>query len=470
MWFLFACTDPDPELARREWMRQLLIDENQPWIAREPDAVAAKFAKMDADVYDFMRGTTGYWYAQLAVPGERPPTAFLDDPDAASILLVGDPHIENLGTCLAGEEPTLADADPQAPLTIEAVDLDGSGFGPWVMDPRRASMALGHLASSLPGCDEACVDAVAGALAAGFADEVLAQAAGEPPFDAGTEDATDGAYVTDLYARARAAGLEQEALAEWTVIQADGRFLERTGGLDDGYDGVLSLTVEESTQLDRLLTAWESPPEGFRRLDAVRRYGAGVASLPAVRYYVLYDFGDDSRQDDRLLQLREVVDPPTWPGTLAPPLYASNAERIEAVTRTLWSRPDADVRMAGLQDGAMTFKLTTLSGWFQTFDHETIAGPWLQGDASEADLQALATRIGRLLAAAQARGATAEGRPALEVLVAELDGRRDEWVAELSAQVRPDVERLRADAELFASARELYGPLLGAETLSDDLP
>lgn len=469
MWFLLACTEPDADTARREWMRQVLVDENRAWLARDPDAVAAKFAKMDGDVYDFLRGTAGFWYAQLARPGERLETAFLRDPDALAVPVVGDPHLENFGTCLPGEEPDPGAAEPASALTIEAVDLDAASFGPWVLDPRRAALSLGYLASNLPGCDADCVRAVAGALATGFVDEVEAQAEGAPPADA-ADEALGGVFTAALRAEAREAGVDQEALVEWTTITVDGRRFRLDDRLDADGDGLLALNEEERAQVDRLFAAWSAAPGGARVLDAARRHGAGVASMPAVRYYVLYDRGDDALDDDRLVQFREVVDPPALPGAPSPPLHDSNAERVEAVAATLWSRPDADARLDGLADGAMTFKATTLSGWFQTFAHEDLGRLWLGGDAGEADVLDLAYGLGRLLAAAQARGATPEGRPASDVLAGELAGRRDAWIAELSGQVAGDVERLRADAALFAEALELHGPWLGAETLGDDLP
>lgn len=277
-------------------------------------------------------------------------------------------------------------------------------------------------------------------------------------------------YVEALRADAREAGAEQEALADWTTITADGRRFRLDEGLDADGDGLLAPSASERAQVDRLLASWSTAPEGARILDVARRHGAGVASLPALRYYVLYDRGDDGSADDRLLQLREVVDPPALPGAPAPPRFDSNADRVESAARTLWSRPDADVRMEGLSDGAMSFKLTTLSGWLQTFSHEDIGRLWFGGDAGEADLQELATGLGRLLAAAQARGTTPEGRPALDVLAGELEGRRDIWIAELSGLVLGDVERLRADAALFAESLKRHGPLLGADALTGDLP
>ena len=90
--------------------------------------------------------------------------------------------------------------------------------------------------------------------------------------------------------------------------------------------------------------------EGEPVIDVARRYGMGVASLPAVRYALLFDLGDDSPDDDAMLFLREVVDPPAPPGRLpsVPLLFDSNAARAEQaapllarIAETLAAPPDA---------------------------------------------------------------------------------------------------------------------------------
>lgn len=470
---LLACVAPDPEAARRERLRAALVDENLVWVARDPDRVAEKFAKMDGDVYDFLRGSAGFWWADLARPDlARAPTAFLRDPRAATLLIVGDAHLENWGTALGAEEPSLADADPAAPLLLEPMDLDAAGFGPWTLDTRRTALALAQVAAGLYGCDDACVEAVVAAYAGAAVEEIAAQAAGADPVDARAEDDADGRFVAELREGARADGVEQAALAELTVLDGVTRRFDLDAGLDADGDGLLAPTAAEAAQVERLLAAWTDRPAGFRALDAARAFGKGVASLPAWRYYVLWDQGDASPLDDRVLQLREVADPPALPGI---PLHAAagfddGPARVTEAARRLWSTPDADPLHVGLADGPVTFKLTTESGWYQTFDHEAPYGPFLTGDAELADLTGLAARLGRLHAAALARGGTAEGEDALPVLVAELDGRGEAFVAERVRDAFTDRARLEADAALFHDALVRHGPLLGAETIPGYAP
>ena len=468
---LIACAAPDDEAARREWMRTLIVDENLVWTGRDPDLLAAKYATMAADPYDFYRGTVGFWWADQARPvSRRSRTTFLTTPAASQVLVLGDGHIENWATCLPGLEPDPNELDPAAALTLEPIDLDAATFGPWLLDVRRALVGIAYVVD-LIGCDDACVDATAAAFAGAYATEIVAQEAGEAPFDAATEDATDGYWVEDLRDGRRDDGMEGEALADRTEVVDGVRRFALDEALDSGGDGVLAVTDAERALVDAVLRRWTRAPAGFRALGAARRFGQGVSSQPALRFYVLWDRGDDGLDDDRLLQVREVIDPPTAPGTPLSPvgLWDSNAARIEGVAWALWSRPDADALMSGVDLDGQTFKITTVTGWSDTFDHTDFVGPWRTGEADEDDLARFAARLGRLHAAAHARGLTADGSSALPVIAADLDGDVEGFVEELVRDARPDVARLVADAALFADALRFYGPLLGVEQIEEDL-
>lgn len=468
---LLACASPGPLAARAAWIQERLTEDNRWWLTRSPSLVETKYARMDADVYDWMRGTAGLFLADGLRPDpDRAPTAFLVDPDAAAVLVVGDPHVENLGTCLPGAEPDPGvAADGELPL--EWVDLDGAAYGPWTVDTRRAALGIALVADAIEGCD-GCVDRAVDAFARAYAAEIVAQGEGRG-WAAAAETEHEGAVVADLRAGARADGSIGAELDEYTVVEADERGigvrrLARDERLAEDGDGVLALRAREEAQLARLLAVYDAPPD-FRVLDAARLYGKGVASLPATRYLVLWDTGHDGLEDDRLLALREVIDPPTVDG-MVPGLgavYRDNAERIEAVATTLWSRPDADARLDGIADGATAFKATTVSGWFQTFDHADVPRLFAVGVAADSDLDAFAATVGRALAAAHARGTTLDGAPSLPVIAGDLaaGGGADTLAEERVRDAAADLETLHADHALFRALRADVGPLLGAEAL-----
>jgi len=450
---LLACASPDPEAARAARLRDWLRDDAAPWRGRDPSLLVDKLDVMAADPYDFMRGTTGWYWAELARPDpDRAPTAFLADPRAWSVLLVGDPHLENLATCLPGPEPDPGTDPVDTPLLLEPVDLDAATFGPWTLDPRRAAAALALVGARLDGCDAACVDEVSTALGEAYAATILA-----PP-DTPLAWDTSGRVLAELAARAHAEGTVLAELADATEVDGDSRRLRRD-------DEALELSDEEAAQLARLLADWSARPAGFRPLDAVRRLGSGVSSRPATRYGVLWDLGDPDWADDRLLNVREVVEPPVLPGAPASPGWPTLADRVDALPGLLWSRRDADVLYGAAEDGAQTFKLTAWSGWTQAPDHGDLAAEWLTGGIDAADLQATAATVGTLLARAHSRAplAGAEDVGGAEVIAGELDGRVDTWVAELVRDARADAERIEADHALFLGLRERHGPLLGMD-------
>jgi len=481
MWFLAlaSCAAPGPLAARAAWIQEQLTADNAYWLTRSHARVEDKYATMAADPYDWMRGSNALFLADQVQPDpERPATRFLTVPDAASVLTIGDPHLENLGTSLPGEEPDPNDATAvaaTAPMPLEWVDLDAAAFGPWTFDTRRAALALALVADGAEGCPE-CVESVASALAYGYADEIEARAAGEAGWPADGEDIGEGALVASLRATAREDGLVSAELDSFTVVEPDAngvgrRRLALDAEVDDQGDGVLALTSGDAARLERVLAAWtEGRPDGFRVLDAARQYGKGVASLPATRFVVLWDRGGADLDDDRLLNIREVADAPSvdgvYPGLGA--VYDDNADRIAAVTEAFRTRPDADVRAGAVRDGAAAFKTTSLSGWFTTFDHGDIARAVILKLATPDDLAALGESVGRALAGAHARGTTLDGAPSLGVIADDLaaGGGPDAFADERVRDATTDLATLRADLSLFQTLLDRSGPLLGAEILA----
>ena len=466
-----ACAPVSPDQARTAFLRDTLTADNAIWLGRDTDLLAGKYAKMAADSFDFMRGTSALFYADLSRPDpSRPETRFLTVPEAGSILLAGDPHPENFGAGLPGEEPALGQT-AEASIDIELDDLDGSAFGPYLLDVRRGALGVAVLASHLDGCAEACVAAGVEAFATAYVEEIQAlssDANGGVRTSARSAACTgdDGRMVADLCGAAASDGARGEVLASYTTVESGVRHIVLDEQVDDAGKGILPLTPDEDAQLSRLLASWTARPADFRELDRARRFGSGVASFPAVRYVVLWDHGADTGDDDHLVSIREVIDPPNPPGRSAavPVLFDSNAARIEQVAWLLWSRRDADARMAGLADGASTFKVTTWSGYVQGFNHSDLEAGWASGDYDVRDLQGLASRNGRTLAASHARGLTSEGASSLDAIQQDLGEDGALFVEERVADASRDLARSAADLALFQQALDAFGPLLGAET------
>ncbi|MEQ1506322.1 MAG: DUF2252 family protein [Myxococcota bacterium] len=460
---LVGCADPDD--ARTAWLVDALVTDNAVWRSRDPSLLATKYQEMAEDRYDFLRGTLGVWFRDLEAGGAGSrPTAFLNDPEAATVLIIGDPHPENLGTMWPGDGPGPTREDDPPQLLLEFNDFDAAQFGPYLLDVRRAMIGLGEILDQ-SGCDPACRAPVLAAEAAGWFDEITAIDAGERPFDPTLTSPSGGptlapgtSPVIDPYVeRVVEDGLGRETLDD---ALDHGRFVI-DAALDDDGDGQLALTDDEAAQADRLIAQYPWPP-GARIHDVARRYGVGIASLPAVRYVIAWDRGDDEEDDDELLQLREVVDPPPVPVPVGWPsaLFDDDASRSVIAAQTAWSRPDADARLAGLTDGPMAFKAQTWSSFHASLDHGALADALAEG--SDADRAAFGALLGRQLGATHARSITSTGGPALPPVIRDLGGRRDRFVDERLDEVERDLTRLAADHARFRGALRDYGPLLGA--------
>lgn len=449
MWWLAACAPVDPEAARLAWLEETFVRADAPWLARDPDLLAAKYARMSADPYDFLRGALPVFAAdRRRLVGERSETAFLGAPAASAILLFGDAHPENLASVVT--------AGPR--VGFEVVDLDAAAYGPWTFDLARAAQAVALFGGD--GLDDAGRDAAVAALAAGYADELDRLAAGEAP------SAPSGRLASAAVAEAAIEGPAREEHAARTL----GGQLVTDAALDDTGAGTLRLDAEDTVRAARLFAALAAIRPGFRPLDVARRYGQGVASMPALRYVVLYDLGGDGDADDDLLQLRETVDPVPPPGIGDTAGFADQGDRIVSATAWLQATPDADPNLAALTDGAQTFKVRSASSWYVAdVEHTAVQADLARGDLAAVDVADLAAFLGRRIADGHARAPTADGADALPVLLADLDGRVDLLCDELVAGARRDRETLLADFARFQVLLADRGPWLGAERLVEDV-
>jgi uncharacterized protein (DUF2252 family) len=440
-----------PEAFRRAWLVDTLTDDNRVWEGRW-DALAEKYAAMAEDPYDYMRGSLAVFLRDLDRPGTgRAPTAFVSVPGSAAVLLVGDPHPENVGTFLPGEGP--GPTAGEVPLRLEFNDFDGAGFGPYLVDVRRGVLGLLVLLDAA-GYPRPALEEAARAFTEAYVTE-LEQVA-TTGVGTGPAVPTDRGIVVDhLWTDVTEEGVTREQLVEATEVVGSGRRFR------PGAPELLSLDAEQHAQLDHLLSRWPAP-DGFRVLDVARRESAGIASLPALRYVVAWDRGAPGPEDDELLQLREVVDPPVLPDSWAIPAgsFDDNPARLVAAAQLLWSRPDADVRLGGVADGAQGFKTQTWSSFQESLDHNKALRD-LEALRTD-DALALARVLGGVLGGAHARTVTHELEPALPALWTDLRGRTDAFVDERVADALPDLDRTLADHALFVSALDTFGPLLGA--------
>lgn len=457
---LLAGCSGDPTLGHRAaWLQQALVDENLYWMNRDPALLADKYARMARDPYDFMRGTAGVFLLDLARPGtERTATAFLGSRDAAEVLLVGDPHPENIGTTRV---------QGTSRITLEVVDLDGAAYGPWILDLRRAAVGIGVLSTSLGACGDVCQEQAVVALARGYLEGL------EDPEGVDPQAEDTGPMPKRRVEEATEEGLERKRLEQSTVLHEDGsRSFLFDEALSPEGAGVLPLDEADAAQLERLLERYAELPQapaGMRVLDTGRRYGTGVASLPAPRYVVLYDRGDEGPDDDGMFELREIRDPPELPFLVnpTPGLWEDNGDRLVSASEEVWSRTLADPRYAGPCDGELCFRAATWSSWYQEIDHIKAWEEWSVGDSTA--FAGMALCMGRVVGRAHGQGRTLQGEPTGEVVLLdiELGGGVEALQDELWSHYQADLAQQEVDYALFLELLASEGPLLGVQDLSE---
>ena len=145
---------------------------------------------------------------------------------------------------------------------------------------------------------------------------------------------------------------------------------------------------------------------GLTLKGASRRFGAGVSSLPFLRYYVLLEGETTSLDDDLLVEVKEVRDPPAYPAELSlfpTRPFLHNAERIVTLTRELQEFIDEDALLGFAAEGAASFRIRSLTEHQKDIKLQSIADDFAAGDLSVADLLLFAEKSGRLLACSHAR-------------------------------------------------------------------
>ena len=459
---LAACSDVNTDY-RAAFVQQVLVDDNRLWLYRDAPKVGDKFQVMADDRYNFMRGSAALHFADLARPtAASPATAFLNQPEATTVLLFGDPHPENATVCRASPS---AD-EPEPVLTVEFVDLDAAGYGPWTLDLRRAALGHATMLADLPGCDADCWEPAVMALSAGYRAGLEPGAVVSMADENGDDHDQWGSWFADLFEEALEEGEEQKKVNKYAPEDDSG---ERAFLFGEDTS-LVPLTADEERVLD-ILTARMALPPGYRRLTASRRLGSGVSSQAAMRYVVLWDVGSDGPEDDALMQMREVIDPPVFPGRPAASLgaFADNHTRVVSAARQLWSRPDADPLHVGAVVDGLSWKAVSWTSYFQDVEHGKVLEEWEEGKITAEDLALLGADLGRVLGASHARTLTIDGLDARTVIQDDIEagGGGTALDDEVLRLARHDLSRMHADYEIFLSLLETEGPLLGAENLLD---
>ena len=353
--------------------------DNSLWLSSRRAMLAAKFCKMAGSTpacltfgassglmsdlpsrdnpYNFMRGTVGLFYEDIARIGTYPrfPTQMLNSPNAAQVMLIVDPHPENMGTAFRQNVDTRGIVLPED-FTLEWFDFDAARYGPYTLDLRRAALGLAAYGRSVRACDNRCMGKMADGMTRTYINTLASIARGEA-----APSPQPGTIIEALVKKAIRDGDALEKLVENTVAGSDFTRLKFSGR---PFDGLVQPTPAEWRDIQRLADQYKAKrsTETLELLDAARRYGQGVSSRPAPRYIMLWRRSFASGATETfMLNVRMVIDPAFMPDLplRVNGLFQSNVERLHTVSTRLWSTAYTDRNFEALRLGPTTYKALT---------------------------------------------------------------------------------------------------------------
>ncbi len=435
-------------------------------IRTRPALIAGKWSVMSNAPIDFFRGTLPIYgddwsKGVLAIGSSR---FMLDAPLVPS---VGDTHPENFGTMRA----------PDGTYALEPNDFDSADRAPYLWDLRRLAAGMAFAARAANSDDSTAQRTtaahsrdIARAAVVAYLEAIRSTVAGNPIGRIG--EPQTGAILSDLFARSHRDEAARAELPEYTKLNGGVRTLIR-GVIDpstpDNAFGDLpadALAALPETISDYRATLINPPdPAYFTVLDAVREFGAGVASWQKVRAIILVRGPTDDPSDDVLLELKELTDSEIA-GLYPPGRYADDVDsRVIEAARAAWDRPDAE-------------PLWGVSSWLgincqiknETESFKTIRVAKMVGELGTVQaLTDLATTLGQLVArvhTTRVQGVTDGANAIWRMIGTDPNGFEDEQadVADTYAAEMLD------DQERFRRALAKLGPTLGIPFDPADAP
>ena len=433
---------------REDFIVNTLAVDNYVYAQRDPELVALKFRKMQRDPYIWLRGTAAVWWHDATDPGEARATTAFGSPAASRVLLVADPHPENLGSFRASD----------GAMVVDWNDFDAAGYGPFEVDVRR--LAAGLIIASHDAADPASAATVDPAYAAelarrvavGYAAQITALAAGTAPVPVTTGAAK---YLDKLIAKAIENGDAGKDLIDTTEV-VDGVRVFLTGDLDPvGDDGVIETRQTSIDPITRdVLARGLAPylaehPELGTVISFARAYGSGVSSYAVPRYLALLTGPTAVAGDDHILEIKEERDGVIIHGV--PELVAAEwdnpALRVVDAQHRLQLRRDADPLLGAIDVAPLAWRIHDHASYQRGVNYDDLGA--LAIDASKQDqVTDLAEVFGGLLARAHGLALTEDGVLGWTV-IAPLLGDGTGFADEVTTFATADAQQTIADWQML---------------------
>lgn len=441
------------ERSRKATVVSALASADEALIRARPKLCARKYERMASTPFLFFRGNLPL-YARDWEAGEVGRSVA----DEVLVPSAGDAHPENFGTLLSADG-----------FRLEHNDLDAAERWPSTWDLRRLTAGVVLFARTSPSDDPTLPGRAADAARAvveAYADGVAAHAAGAArvPISSGMGG---GPLVEDLFAKSEDDRATSSALADLSLVESGVRRLRRGGvEADDPLHQLRDLPPAVVAAIPAAVDRWaQSVPSAPAReartvLDVAREVGSGVSSLPRVRILVLLRGASDAPDDDWILELKELSDPPLLPRARPQPAADDAGARVMVLGRTLWSTTDADPSW-----GVTTLVGLPLQGKPRTTGARSVRLSRLAGKSGTPDaLVGLARVLGGVLARSHA--ASSELRDVASAIAID----RDRFVQGETDTALSLAARVQEDHALFRAALDELGPRLGVPVGDDDAP
>ncbi|WP_166640465.1 DUF2252 family protein [Amycolatopsis sp. SID8362] len=334
------------------------------------DELTLRTQALASSAWAFFRGTSPLYYRDL---GELPPSAYATA--GGDVWLTGDAHLENTG----------ADRGADNVEQFAINDTDDAWRGSWTWDLRREAVSI-VLAGRADGRSASQIATDVDTFVAEYAQWI-------GKFHGTNDEATwrlTAGNTSDLVGDlidASAADKRADLVAKWT-----------TGGHFKADPELQTVSAATRTQLVDAVAAYRTTAgQPLKASEAVvkdvrRRTGAGTGSLGRFRWYVLVEGDTTSSSDDRVLELKQEVDP-------APKQLAPNA-----TTLTGGQRPALALRWLANQSDPLAGWATVGTTPVLVKEKSPFAEDLKIGDLTSSAIWDDTVRdVGRLLAAAHAR-------------------------------------------------------------------
>ncbi|MGW5747464.1 DUF2252 domain-containing protein [Amycolatopsis sp. NPDC003861] len=258
------------------------------------DELTLRTQALASSAWAFFRGTSPLYYRDL---GELPPSAYATA--GGDVWLTGDAHLENTGADRG------ADNEEQFALN----DTDDAWRGSWTWELRREAVSI-VLAGRADGRSASQIATDVDTFVAEYAQWIAKfHGTGDEAnwrLTSGNTSDLVGDLIDDAAGDKRA-----DLIAKWT-----------TGGHFKSDPQLPTVSAAIRTQLVTAIAAYRTtagrPLKASEAVvkDVRRRTGAGTGSLGRFRWYVLVEGDTTANSDDRILELKQEVDPA--PKELAP--------------------------------------------------------------------------------------------------------------------------------------------------------